>query len=98
STAVSTAGVINQATLTITAAANTKTYDSSTSAAAIPTTSGLQGSDSVTGLAETYDTKNTGTGKTLGVSTYAVNDGNSGNNYTVNTATSTAGVINQATL
>ena len=98
STVASTAGVINAATLTITAAANTKTYDSSTSAAATPTISGLQGSDSVTGLAETYDTKNVGTGKTLSVSAFTVNDGNSGNNYTVNTVASTAGVINQAAL
>jgi len=87
---------ITAATLTITATANTKIYDGSTSAAAIPTTSGLQSSDTVTGLAETYDTKNVGTGKTLSVSAYLVNDGNSGNNYTVSTATSTAGVIVQA--
>ena len=98
STVASIAGVINQATLTITAASNTKTYDGTTSASATPTASGLQGSDSVSGLAETYDTKNAGTGKTLSVSAYTVNDGNSGNNYTVNTATSTAGVINQVTL
>jgi hypothetical protein len=98
STVASKAGVINAATLTITAAANTKTYDSSTSAAATPTISGLQGSDSVTGLAETYDTKDVGTGKTLSVSAFTVNDGNSGNNYTVNTVASTAGVINQAAL
>jgi uncharacterized protein YfiM (DUF2279 family) len=97
-TVTSTAGVISKATLTITAAVNTKTYDGLTSASATPTTSGLQGSDSVSGLAETYDTKNAGTGKTLSVSTYTVNDGNSGNNYTVSTATSTAGVIDQATL
>jgi hypothetical protein len=98
STAASTAGVINKAALTITAAVNTKTYDGTTSASATPTTSGLQGTDSVTGLAETYDTKDAGTGKTLSVSAYTVNDGNSGGNYTVSTAASTAGVINQATL
>jgi uncharacterized protein YfiM (DUF2279 family) len=98
STVASTAGIINQATLTITASANTKTYDGTTSASATPTTSGLQGSDTVTGLAETYDTKNSGTGKTLSVSAYTVNDGNSGNNYTVNTAASVAGIINKATL
>jgi uncharacterized protein YfiM (DUF2279 family) len=98
STAASTAGVINQATLTITAAVNTKTYDGTTSAAATPTANGLQGTDSMTGLAETYDTKNVGTGKTLSVSAYTVNDGNSGNNYTVSTVANTAGVIDQATL
>jgi len=98
STTTSTAGVINAATLTITAAANTKTYDGTTSAAATPTISGLQGSDTVSGLAETYDTKDAGTGKTLSVSAYLVSDGNSGNNYTVSTVTSAAGVINAATL
>src|SRR5207245_1828284 len=63
-----------------------------------PTTSGLQGSDTVTGLAETYDTKNAGTGKTLSVSAYTVNDGNSGGNYIVTPRTDTTGVINQAPL
>jgi hypothetical protein len=87
---------ITAATLTITAVANTKIYDGTTSAAAIPTTSGLQGSDTVTSLAEAYDTPDAGTGKTLSVSAYTVNDGNSGNNYTVSTVTSTAGVINKA--
>ena len=87
---------ITAAALTITATPNAKIYDSTTSAAAIPTTSGLQGNDTVTGLAETYDTPDAGTGKTLSVSAYAVNDGNGGNNYTVSTVTSTGGVINKA--
>ncbi len=98
-TASSTAGVINKATLTITALTNTKTYDATTSAAATPTVSGLQGSDTVTGLSETYDSKNAGNGKTLTVAAgYTVSDGNSGGNYTVTTASSTAGVINKAAL
>ena len=98
-TASSTAGVINQAGLTITALANTKTYDGRCSAAATPMVVGLVGSDTVTGLSETYDTKNAGTGKTLSVAAgYAVSDGNGGGNYTVTTATSTAGVIDQAPL
>ena len=87
---------ITAATLTITATANTKIYDGTTSALAIPTTSGLQGSDTVTGLAETYDTPDAGTGKTLSVSAYTVNDGNGGNNYTVSTVTITAGNIEKA--
>ena len=45
-----TTGVISKAPLTITAVANTKVYDATTSAIATPTTSGLQGSDTVTGL------------------------------------------------
>jgi hypothetical protein len=70
-----TALVINPAALTIAAAANAKTYDGTTSAAAVPTVMGLRGFDPVTALAESYDTKNIGTGKTLGVSAYTVNDG-----------------------
>ena len=89
---------ITAAPLTITAVANTKTYDGATNALAIPTVSGLQGSDTVTGLAESYATKNVGTGKTLNVSAYTVNDGNSGNNYSVGTVASAAGVINAAVL
>ena len=87
---------ITPATLTLAAVANTKIYDGSTSAAAMPAISGLQGGDTVTGLAETYDTPDAGTGKTLSVSAYTVNDGNGGNNYTVSIVTSTAGVIDQA--
>ncbi len=90
--------VINPATLTITAAANTKNYDGTASAAATPMVAGLQGFDSVTGLAETYDTKNAGTGKTLTVSAYTVNDGNAGANYSVNLVASSAGEIDPATL
>ncbi|MFZ0827580.1 MAG: MBG domain-containing protein [Verrucomicrobiia bacterium] len=87
---------ITAATLTITAVANTKIYDGSTIASATPTTSGLQGSDTVSGLAETYDTPDAGAGKTLSISSYAINDGNSGNNYTVSIVSSTAGVIIKA--
>jgi hypothetical protein len=87
---------ITAVTLTLAAVANTRTYDGSTSAAAMPAISGLQGSDTVTGLAETYDTPDAGTGKTLSVSAYTVNDGNNGNNYTVNTVTSIAGVVDKA--
>jgi MBG domain/MBG domain (YGX type) len=90
--------VISPAPLTITATANTKTYDGTTNAAAIPTVTGLQGFDSVTALAETYDTRNAGTGKTLNVSAYVVNDGNAGANYLVTTSANSAGVINPATL
>jgi hypothetical protein len=93
-----TTGVINKAALTITAVANTKTYDGNTGALAVPTVTGLQGTDTVTGLAEVYSDKNAGSGKTLTVSTFTVNDGNGGNNYTVGTGNNTAGVITQAAL
>jgi hypothetical protein len=57
---------------------------------------GLQGTDSVTGLVEIYNNPNVGTGKTLSVSAYTINDGNSGNNYTVTLFTDTTGVITAA--
>src|SRR5438067_6381829 len=62
-------------------------------ASAVPVVVGLVGADTVTGKAETYDTKNVGVGKTLSVSAYTVNDGNSGGNYTVTTVDDTTGVI-----
>jgi trimeric autotransporter adhesin len=97
-TTATTAADITPRPLTITALTNSKTYDSTTSAAAIPTVSGLQGSDTVTGLIEAYVTKTAGTGKTLFVSAYTVNDGNGGSNYTVNTVNDTTGVITQVSL
>jgi len=86
-------GSITKASLTISALTNTKVYDGNTTAAAIPTTSGLMGGDTATGLVEVYDNKNVGTGKTLTVSAYTVNDGNSGGNYQVALVASTTGVI-----
>src|SRR6059058_2729325 len=92
-TVADTTGVISAKALTITAQTNSKTYDSTTSAAAVPVVVGLVGSDTVTGKAETYDTKNVGVGKTLSVSAYTVNDGNSGANYTVTTVADVTGAI-----
>ena len=89
---------VNKAPLTITAATNTKTYDGTATAAALPTLSGLQTGDTVTGLTEVYANQDAGTGKTLNVSGYTVNDGNSGQNYTITTVNNTNGVINTAPL
>jgi YDG domain len=93
-TTASTTANITKAPLTITALTNTKLWDGTTTAAAVPTVSGLQGTDTVTGLTETYSDANVGTGKTLSVATYTVNDGNSGGNYTVSLVANTTGVIN----
>ena len=90
---INTTGVINAAPLTITAVTNTKAFDGNTSAAATPTVSGLKGTDTVTNLSETYDTPAVGTGKTLSVATYTVNDGNGGYNYVVTTLPDHTGVI-----
>src|SRR5207248_815274 len=91
-------GVINARAITVTAAANTKTYDASTSAAATPTiTSGSLASGDTAGFSETYNNKNAGTGKTLTPSG-SVSDGNSGNNYAVTFVSATTGVINARAL
>ena len=53
----------------------------------------MKGSDTVTNLTETYASPNVGTGITLNVATYTINDGNSGNNYTVTKVPNNTGVI-----
>ena len=63
----STTGVITPAPLSFTAVTNTKTYDATTSAAVSPAVSGLFGTDTVTGLTESYSDANAGAGKTLTV-------------------------------
>jgi len=84
---------ITPAFLTITATPNTKVYDGTTSALAVPLVSGLVAGDTATGLSEAYTDPNPGTGKTLVVNGYTVNDGNNGNNYTVTTIPNIMGVI-----
>ncbi len=84
---------VTPAALTIKASTNTKSYDANTSAAAIPTVTGLFGSDTVTGMTEVYSDANIGTGKTLSVVSYTVVDGNGGQNYIVTTATNNTGAI-----
>jgi hypothetical protein len=85
------------APLTITARTNSRTYNGTLSAAAIPQVDGLLTGDTVTGLAENYTDKNAGTGKTLVVSSgYTVNDGNNGANYIVTTVPNNTGVISPA--
>ena len=79
--------------LTITAVPNTKTYDGTTSAAAIPTVTGLVLGDIVIGLAESYATSSAGTGKTLFVSSFTLQTVNSGSNYQVMLVPNTASVI-----
>jgi len=87
---------INRAQLAITATAGSKTYDGTTASAATPTVTGLQGGDTVSGLSQAYADKNTGSGKSLAVTGYAVNDGNGGGNYLVSVASSTGGFIERA--
>ena len=86
-------GVITAEALTITAVTNTKVYDGTTSAAAVPTiTSGsLQARTRPTSPRRTARA-NVGTGLTLTPSGM-VNDGNGGNNYTYTFVPDSTGVI-----
>jgi hypothetical protein len=74
---------ITAAPLSIAAVTDSRVYNGTVTSAGVPTVGGLFGTDTVTGLAQTFDTKNVGTGKTLSVSSYIVNDGNGGHNYMV---------------
>jgi hypothetical protein len=92
----STTASITPAPLLITAVTNTKTYDGNTGASATPAVSGLLNGDTATGVAEVYSDPDVGTGKTLLVSGYTINDGNGGANYSVTLVNDTTGVITQA--
>ena len=86
---------VGKADLTITAQANSKTYDGNATAAAAPEVTGLVNGNTVTDLAWSYNNKNAGTGKTISITGYTVNDGNGGNNYLVSTIPNTSGDIAQ---
>ncbi len=91
-TATTTANVTTRP-ITVTAATNTKVYDSTTSAAATPTvTAGTLAGTDTGNFTETYSTTSVGTGKTL-TPAGSVNDGNGGNNYSITFANNTTGVI-----
>ena len=87
-------GVITARAITVTAQTNTKIYDGTTNAAAIPAiTVGTLAIGDSANFSETYGNKNVGTSLTLTPSG-TVLDGNSGNNYTVTFINNTTGVIN----
>ncbi len=91
---------ITPAALALNAVSDTKIYDATTISGGMATATGLQGSDSVTSLSQSFLSKSVlGTnGSTLAVNNgYVVNDGNGGNNYTVTTNTAT-GTITPAPL
>ena len=86
---------ITPASLTIYAVSASKTYNGTIIANATPTFSGLQGSDAVTDLTESYNSANAGS-ETLSVNPgYVINDSNNGNNYSVTLQTA-SGTISQA--
>ena len=79
--------------ITVSAVANTKTYEGDTTAASIPTiTSGSLAPGDTGNFTEAYGDRNAGSGKTLTPSG-SVSDGNSGNNYTIGFVPVVTGVI-----
>jgi hypothetical protein len=87
-------GTITPTNITVTAQTNTKPYDGNTSAAAVPMVTppgGIQPGDTGS-FAETYDTANVGTGKTL-TPAGTVTDGNGGANYSITLVNDLTGVI-----
>jgi len=93
------------APLTINATYDLKVYDGTTNVTdgTIPTVTGLQGSDTVTNLTESFQSRNViGPGGLYGSTMvvnpdYVVNDGNGGNNYAI-TVNVGPGTIRPATL
>jgi MBG domain (YGX type)/YDG domain len=84
--------------ITVAASDNTKTYDGTTSAAAVPTiVAGSLAAGDTASFTEVYSTSNAGTGLAL-VPSGTVDDGNGGANYAVTFQNDDNGVINPATL
>ena len=89
---------VEKATLTLSAVTDSKTYDGDTTSAGEVKHGTLHGTDSLTGLSQSFDSKNAGDNRTLTVdSGYTLDDGNGGNNYTV-TTTSANGTIERREL
>ena len=100
-TTVNAAGTITPAVLVITATSGTKQYDGTVSSILTPISTGLitVGGDSLTGLTEAFSSKNVlgVDNSTLVVTSYTVNDGDGGRDYTV-TVQSVNGTITAAPL
>ncbi len=92
-------GTITPATLVISTASDSKTYDGTTDSSATPAVGTLYGSDTVSGLTQAFASKDVlGDGNsTLNVTGYTVNDGNGGADYTVSLQ-SASGTITPAPL
>ena len=86
---------IGKLALTIAANTDTKLYDSTTNSSVGPTVGTLAGGDSISGVSQSFDSKNVlGTGNSsLSVNPrYTINDGNSGNNYVVSLVGATGSI------
>ena len=90
-------GNIAKATLDLQAASDSRTYNGTVASNGTVGVTGLFGTDKVTGLSQSFDSRNAGSRDLLVSSGYVVDDGNGGNNYDVVTHTA-SGNIAKATL
>jgi len=97
-TSNSASGTITPAPLTVTAQADNRVYNGTTSSAVAPVLTGTTYDAVGTAATQVYDNKNVGTGKTLTASGLLMNDGNGGANYATSYVTNTSGVITAASL
>jgi len=89
-----TTGIIDAFAIDVTAVTDSKTYDGTTSSDGVPELGALISGDLVeTNPVQVFDNRNAGSGKTLTASGLVIDDGNGGNNYTVNYVEVTNGVI-----
>jgi len=91
---------ITPAALTLNATPNSKVYDGTTLSMAVPTATGLQIGDTLTGLTQAFTSKDvagTNGSLLLASNNYLLNDGNAGRNYVVSRNSAT-GTITPATL
>jgi len=89
---------INQRPITVTAAASSKPYDTTTTSAAVPTITSVLGlgNGDIATWTESYDNPNVGTTHVM-TPAGTVIDNNGGNNYSVTFVTINTGVITKAT-
>ncbi|NJS36058.1 MAG: hypothetical protein HC765_05850, partial [Brachymonas sp.] len=74
--------VTNKANAKLSASSDSRPYNGFAGSNAAPSAIGIVAGDSVT-LSQAFDSANAGN-RTLNISSYAINDGNGGNNYNVN--------------
>jgi len=87
-------GVITAKAINVTAQTDSRVYNGTTSSSVAPIVDALQTGDVVsTSPTQVYNSKHVGTGKTMTASGLVINDGNSGNNYSVSYVSNNTGVI-----
>ncbi len=91
-------GTINKKAVTVTAVNNSRVYNGTTTAAALPSVNPALATGDTSGFIEAYSNKNVGAGNKILIPSGTVNDGNTGLNYTVTFANFSTGTISKASL